>query len=516
MPRRSLSVLPTVFIVLALTGCATELKVQRYFDSTHLPTAGAPYSLSFTQYEITVTRRLTTCSSEGDPADPDPEKRKPKAIDLKIGLKADIKSAEARDPMRNYVVDLESLNSFFKTTSATVAYYDSGAIKSLNASAEDKTGEFIASVAGTFSKLIDAGVAGPGLLEQGQEERGCSADTKKKLATLDSLEAEIEKRSARVDELTGELTKLSAVLLTSKEFSSKDEREKLGELKVKLIEEMSKLVKATKKTEPLLKELSENKKINWPNDGETFATTAGNPAIPDLDQKLFDSWLTDDTTKPYHETKGDTALYKRLAAASAVHLKLQPADKMGRTTACGQSCPDDAISGFKYRIPTSGQLLVCADTVCGEKAVHNASDVGMISQLGHVYVLPLKSAMFSTKTVSATFAENGTPTSIGVTAAASSDKAATTLAAIGDLAITTHKTRSEKELNDLKAKTDLLKAQKEYADAAAVLQSLPGQSKLDATNAFKIDTDLLNANVAYLNAQKALDDAKKAQAASTP
>lgn len=516
MPLHSRFALPAVLVIFALAGCSTELKVQRYFDATKLPTAGAPYSLSFTQYELSITRRLASCSSKGDPSDPDPDKQKPKPVDLKVGLKVDIKNSETRDPMRNYVVDLESLDSFFKTTSATVAYYDSGAIKSLNASAEDKTGEFIASVAGTFSKLITADVLGPGLWAFGQETKGCSARTKKQLAALEALETEIEARSAKVDALTEELTKLNAVLLAAKELSSKATRDKLGQLQVQLMDEMGKLASAMKRTEPLMKALSESQKIKWPDDGETFATVEGKPAIPDLDRKLFDSWLNNDLAKPYIETQSDTALYKKLAAKSAIHLKLQAADKLGRSAACGQTCPDDGLSGFKYRIPAQGQLLVCADTTCGEDTLHKASDVASISQLGHIYVLPLKSTLFSTKTVSATFAENGTPTSVGVTSAAASDKAGTALAAIGDLAATVHKTRAEKELNDLKAKTDLLKAQKDYADAVTALQPSADQTKLDATNAFKIDTDLLNANVAYLNAQKALDDAKKAQASASP
>ncbi len=102
------------------------------------------------------------------------------------------------------------------------------------------------------------------------------------------------------------------------------------------------------------------------------------------------------------------------------------------------------------------------------------------------------------------------------TSTAASDKAASTFSSLGDLAASLHKTRSEKELNDLKAKTDLLKAKKDFADATAALQPSSNQLTLDAANAFKVDTDLLNANVAYLNALKALEDARKAQAASVP
>ncbi len=413
MLLRHIFIVHVSVLALALSGCSTELKVARYFDPEKLPTAGAPYSLSFTQYEITVTRRLTACSSKGDPTDPDPAMQQPKPIDLKIGMNVDIKKVEASDPMRNYVIDLESLNSFFKTTSATVTYYDSGAIKSLNASAEDKTGEFVTSVAGTFSKLVGAGVIGPSLLDTEQKAKGCSENTKKSLALIDALGAEIETRTEKIELLTTELSKLNAVLLPAKELSSQATRKKLGELQVQLMDEMTKLAIATKKSEPLLQTLSETKKFKWPDHGEIFANKSGEPAIPNLNRKLYDSWLNDDPKKTYAETDEDARIYNKLAADSAIYLKLKVVDKLGRTKACETKCVDDDHGGFKYRIPAQGQLQVCADALCD--TLHKESEVSKISQLGHVYVLPLKSTLFSTKTVSASFAENGTPTSIGIT-----------------------------------------------------------------------------------------------------
>lgn len=506
MGFRILAAMLGAWIAVFVCGCTTQLKVNRYFDQNNLPTAGAPYSLSFTQYEITVTRRLTQCSSKGNPDDPDPDKREPKPIDLQVGVQVEMKSTEARDPMRNYVIDLESLNSFFKTTSATVAYYDSGAIKSLNASAEDKTGEFVASVVGIASKLIGAGVTGPMLLGA-KRTRGCTNEIQQKLLDLNSLQAKITERTSRIDALSSELIKLNTVLgAAAKDITSSPARAQLGKLTVQLVEQMSKLAAETRASRPLLDAVSESKTFKWPLDGETFWTTS--PVIPNLDRELYRSWINDKGMPKDTETQGDTDLYNQLAAKSAIYLILQPVDTFGRNEPCGKTCSDDLESGFKYRLPAYGRLLVCPDKNCHNDNIFHKGDVEMISQLGHVYALPLKSAMFSTKAVSATFAENGTPTSLGVTSTAASDKAATTFSALADLATTAHKTRAEQELNDLKVKTDLLKAKKDYADATAALQPAPAQTKLDATNAFKIDTDLVNANLAYIAAKKALDEAK--------
>ena len=41
-----------------LAGCSTQLRTVRVKDADTIPTAGVPYNLTFTQYEITVARRL--------------------------------------------------------------------------------------------------------------------------------------------------------------------------------------------------------------------------------------------------------------------------------------------------------------------------------------------------------------------------------------------------------------------------------------------------------------------------
>lgn len=487
MSTRVKCIPPLVVLAFVLVGCTTELKVDRYYDQSKLPIAGAPYSLSFTQYEITMLRRLVACDDWNEP--------------MKVGIKVDIKGVQRPDPMRMYVIDLESLNSFFKTTGASVEYYDSGAIKSLNGSADDKAGEFIAGVATTFGKVVAGGVVGGATIAQALPENapkpGCSQQTRIKLSDLAALEAEIEQRTATIEGLTTELGKINAVMAADKAFASKESRRQLGQLQAHLIQEMVNLRAATEKSKPLLDALGEKDKKICPPDGETFATAS--PVFADLDRKLYQSWLQTPITDNQVILSQNERTYQQLVADSTIHLQLKPADTFGRTKACANRCPEDDLSGFKYRIPASGKLLVCADIACAK--VHTTSDTAMVSQLGHVYVLPLKSTTFSSKSVKATFAEDGTPMSIGLISAAAADKAGTTLAALGDLAATMHKSRAELEPNDLKAKTELLKAKKDFADATAALQPSSDQAKLDATNAFTVDTTLLNANLAYFKAK---------------
>jgi hypothetical protein len=508
MPARVKSAHAAVVLAFILAGCTTELKVARHVDEKTLPTVGAPYSLSFTQYDLKMTRRLVACDGPGQ--------------DMKVGIKLDITSAQRPDPTRMYVIDLESLDGFFKTTGASVEYYDGGAIKSLNGSAEDKAGEFVASVATTVGKLVTAGVIGGAGLAATEVEPdnvpkpGCSGATRDNLRALAALEAEVEQRTAQVDVLTSELTKVNAVMAADKTFASRRSRRELGDLQVKLIDEIAWLNDAVAKTAPLLKALGETREFAWPPNGETFVTEQLKPPTGDLDRTLYQSWLrTPDAATTDQAIIGANALtYQRLVADSTIHLQLERVGTLGRTKDSANTFPEDKQSGFKYRIPAPGKLRVCADPACAK--VYKEGDVAMVSQLGHVYVLPLKSTMFSSKTVKATFAENGTPTSIGLTSAAAADKAGATLAAVGDLAATVHKSRAEQELNDVKARTELLKAKKDLADATAALQPSPGQAKIDATSAFKVDTDLAEANLAYLKATQALEEARRTQAASGP
>jgi Tfp pilus assembly protein PilN len=145
--------------------------------------------------------------------------------------------------------------------------------------------------------------------------------------------------------------------------------------------------------------------------------------------------------------------------------------------------------------------------------VKTAEDVayksGPISQMGRIYVLPLKSAIFSTKSISATFSEAGVPTLLGVTGAASSDKVCAMLTSLGNSAASMYKTKSEMQANEIDAKIKMLTLQKQYQDAINALNPAVTNSDGKSVGDFSASTALANAEVADIAAKKALDDAKK-------
>jgi hypothetical protein len=128
--------------------------------------------------------------------------------------------------------------------------------------------------------------------------------------------------------------------------------------------------------------------------------------------------------------------------------------------------------------------------------------------MGRIDVLPLKSAFFSTKAISATFSEAGVPTSLGVKAAAS-NKAVATLTSWGGSAASLYKTKSEMQANELDAEIKMLALQKQYQDAVKVLN--PPASNADGKSAddFAATTALANAEVTDIAAKKALDEGFK-------
>ncbi|MGE6996146.1 hypothetical protein ACQKIK_22470, partial [Pseudomonas sp. NPDC047961] len=131
----------------------------------------------------------------------------------------------------------------------------------------------------------------------------------------------------------------------------------------------------------------------------------------------------------------------------------------------------------------------------------------MISQLGAVFTIPLKSTAFSNKTIVATFNEAGAPSKVGLKASASAEVAASTVESLVDSAIQVRKATASRKLEEVKAETELLTAQKDLEDAKKALNP-SDQALAEATSAFSADTALLQAELANIQARRTLDEAK--------
>lgn len=469
-----------------LASCTTELNAVRVKKSEPgndpiVPAAGAPYFLTFTQFDIVVTRRVASCWDDAGVAQ------------LKIAVETKASGREARDPERHYVIDFAKLQSIFKSTDMSVEYYDTGGIKSVNAAAEDRSGEVISSLASSAVKIA-VGTVGVG----GAANGACKQAVADAVKDVEKFEIEVMQKTKAVDVATVELDRLTSMAAVMGESWSVKERRLHANQISQLSQAKADLTSVQESLAEKLKEISLVSKVRWPKSGEVFnSQTEGKPLVEGLTSEQINKWGS-----PGNDDLGkQTEVWARLES-----------DVPARSKPCPVPCADDAFKGLKYRIPVPGRLVLGSwkksdDGKRIEEDVVSREDA-MISQMGSVFTVPLRSTAFSNKTIVATFNEAGVPSKVGLKASASAELAASTVESLVDSAIQVRKAKASRKLEEVKAETELLMAQKHLEDAKKALS--PGDQALDkATSAFSADTALLQAELANIQARRALDEAKK-------
>jgi hypothetical protein len=143
-------------------GCSTSLTVKRFNEKDPTTAVGSPFPLMFTQYEVAVVRQVVSCGAR-----------------LKLKVTAEIKGNKAApDPNQLFVLDTSSLSSPLKTSEVKTTYHPTGAVATLNATAEDKSAPVVANVAQTIAKVVSiAAMAGAPLPAPGAKPEVCEAST---------------------------------------------------------------------------------------------------------------------------------------------------------------------------------------------------------------------------------------------------------------------------------------------------------------------------------------------------
>ncbi|CAN7486493.1 hypothetical protein [Polaromonas sp. LjRoot131] len=483
--------------ILGMQGC-TQLDAVRVKDGKSIAAEGAPYNLTFTQYEIAVTRRLASCIDD-----------KTRTPLMKVVTTADATRKEVRDPTREYIIDFAALRSFFKTSDITIEYYDNGSLKTVNASVADKTGEFLKSAFASVGKiaLMTAGGGGPA--------EACTPEIAKIVLAAEVAEKSLVAKKNDLTLKTGRLEKRIAVSAAQGRARSDEERRAFGREVDALFLAKTDVDAAQKALASLLKKLTISSKLKWPSDGSTFEGQLVTPLTPDG----IKDWgsLSDE---------GEA----KLSAGTGVWAKITTDSPMGRhAISKGVPCPDDepkkglnaifkgvtclddeSKKGLKYRIPVPGTLLLCSSKDCkGEDAVL-AEIPDLFSQLGPILTLPLRNYPFMDQTVVLNFNEAGQPTKIGYKSTAAADKAADAFGTyVDELGKVRLARKPKSELDVIKEETELLEAKAKLASAKKGLEPASNAQQAVATSALKADTELLEAELAKMKAQAALDDARK-------
>lgn len=476
--RRRVHIASLCATIGALAGCTTSLNAVRVTDAAVVPTAGAPYSLNFSQFEITITRRLKACFDEDDT---------PKMI---VAVLPEIKRLEVPDPKRQYVIDLDSMQSFFKKTNLEIEYHPNGILKSINSAAEDRSAEVVGSVTTTFGKIAIAAAGAGGLKPQ-----ACKRTTRDLLKKIEDDQKALEAVTKEVEALTAEVDRLTAIGSALGKAWGEEDRQALASEIDSLHEARRDVIVKGESLKGQLKKISDVVTVTWPLDGETFLSD-GTQTVREIDEDLVNEWGSADRNS--------------LVAQTAVWLKLDSPNPLRRKEPCGVTCADDVAAGLKYRVPVQGRLLVCTASTCDEaKEEVIGQNAGPIPQLGHVFTLPLKSGLFSDKSVTAAFSEAGTPTKIGIKTNSVAEKGASTLGGVVDQVLAVRDKTVTSKMDRIKAETELLKAQKGLADAEKALEPPMNEAQAAATEAFQADAALAKAELASIEAHIALEAAKK-------
>lgn len=490
-----------VLACLLSTACTTTLNAVRLTDTNAEgvpPPAGAPYSLPFTQFTITVTRRLESCLAE--------DKKTPEAV---IRMSAAVETSQVPDPFRQYVIDLSSLQGMTKRTDLTVEYHSNGALKSINAEAEDRTAPVIDSVTdvlGTVIKAANAAAAGRSpfcIAGQG--------DADGVVGLVEVLMPEQEKAAAaiakRVAEGTTELERETTLAATLGRSWTAADRERMAQVVRRLSADRDELAKAKDTLAESLAKVTVVGKAVWPPDGSTFASPMDTPLVPGLTEKQIRAWLLID--------KADV---EALTRETAAHARIVSRLPQSAAASCSGGCPGDAVDGIKYRVPQLGTLQLYArvepiDPITKQRGdavdVPFANHAGLVAQLGPVYAIPLKSVPFSNRKVSATFTEAGLPVSIGIKSNAVAEAMTASIASTVTQAAEVRSSVITTELERVQARTALLVAQRNLQVAEAALLPASPSPTAQAIAAFQADAALANAELAYLNALRALEEARR-------
>lgn len=492
------------FVVAALTtpsGCTYFNAVRVPTTGSDVPISGAPYNLSFTQYEITVKRRLAGCTVEVN------GKKEDKLV---IAIEATPKASEKPDPARDYVIDIDSLQSIWKTSAVEVKWNDSGRIDSISASAKDKTGAAVVTIATAVAKtVIGVSTFGGGgnvdILVDGKtvaEPKGaCTEDTFKMFRYAQMLEPKIKSGTEKLARATKKLEALQSVAgIMGKDLSAAD-KSSFSQLQLSIAQQAADLEDKQKELQGYLKEITYTDSIVWPPNGSVFGENVvkGSPVkaariLAPLTAQQVLKW----------GSPGDD---KKILPLTSVWIKIAPSTPIGTTDPCTTTCAEDASKGLKYRPKAPGYLVVCKAADCSLGSENEVGkDVGMISQLGRVYVIPLKSGLFSDKTLVATFDKVGQPTMIGVKSEASvAEQAALTGSAVLEQAMAARAAAVPSRLERLKAEVEQRKLEKDLADVEKALAPAPNAETTAAAAAFSADTLLIDAKIANLKAYATLE-----------
>lgn len=428
-------------LLLPLLGGCVSLDVanrKQLADDDPVSRTGVEYRLAFTQVSGKIVWRLADCA--GDP---------------KISVKAEgVAVGSAPDMDRRYVIDMGSLSSPAKTSSLKVDRWPNGLLKSINASAEDRTAQIIGSVVSSAAKLFMPVPFGSG--EGGPSQ--CTNEAIAALADVRRLKGEV---AAKAREAAAAAASVDALLerirLAGGTPDSTTANQLANAIQAKLgrqVELAALQAALDKAREPITAETE----FAWPG-----SPNDAGPKLLALPNEAAEAWFLV-SNRP------------RLQRGSCAQLWLVPKRPDG-----GVDNPDETgLEGLRYREAEPGLFEVrttpgTAPAAAGAppceadkgSALVHSQPIDVL-QFGRLMTLRFRNAVFQSNSLEAAWDEQGRLTTVGYGVKTASAETAATMVGSGIETVRTGlSARRGAELGRLNAENAVLEAQAKNAELKA-------------------------------------------------
>lgn len=475
--------------LLALSACTTHLDVDHALPSDPTSRRGIAYFLPFTQFDTKTTWTLAACDAQGIP---------------EIAVSFAATPVSAPDPDHLYTIDYSSLDAISKTSSVKVDFHDSGAIKSINASAEDRTAEIAGKAISAVAKI--AKFAAPGAAPNAAKFQ-CTETAKKILEDLKDKKGKFTKLTAKLEKATKVLDALTVRVVRSDDATPAKVFAELDRQIANVVATQLGIDQAKKVIAAQLKKVSYTSEVKFPATSSQFRS--GQQMLP---LAKLREWVANFDTVV---SQSGLAEYER---SQSVFLELTASGGWEKGTDYPADRSKEARrAGLRYRIAVPGQLSVCQNTHCSDFdnepiEVEKGLPVRIL-QRGTTFYLPFASAPFSNGALSATFSESGVMTSAGYeqkkvageAIAGLADLLADEVVTVGGMIREAKNTKLEK----LNERTAIAKAVQEALNAEKALLDAPNSELATQSASLAADTALKNAELANILADVAVRKARQ-------
>ncbi len=446
-------------------GCTTAVTSQK-LDGAVEP-AGIVYSLPMLQYDLDVTWTVVECGEEP-----------------KVDVNAEVTVLSSPDPSATYVLDYTSLSNPTKVSELTVELADNGLIKTINASADDRTAEVIQGVfsivGGVARTLVGAPVPAAAVAPQAKPSvEICTEDTKKDVAALAMHDGILDEKTKAVAAATKNSERLTLLVKSMKEPTDALLRQ-LEEAEMALATAKDSLAEEQAYRAPILARVSQKQNKVWPENGNWPVKNAA-VSVP---EKAVNRWFV--------------SVPDELRKQLSLQLELG-----SLTSSVAVSGDFSENQGIYYRHPAPVRFRACRLGQCddgGSIVVKEA--FGQAPQAGPVVLLPFDNGPFQNNSLEVEFTAAGQPSKVEYKELRATAQAAVeTGAKIAEQLPGLREQLMNAELAKLTRKTQLLEQQKKLADARRALEPAP-------TAELEAQTALINAETALINARIARDEAQ--------